>query len=577
MNSFYSTARKFAVISLLGLSAGTSLKAQSFFFDDDRDQVFFPNNLVVSRSVYDNKASNVKIGTILPPNCASTTGGCSASTGAPYNGTYPFVFNNDVYDSNFGVTSAIYLDQITPFGWLINSIEVPNSSQHGFKSTGNQLVTSFSSKSELALNLSTDGRILTFMGYVSPIDAIDISNSNTPAAVDPTDPVGLNTYRAVAAVDSKGRFTFTETNAYSGNNGRAAILNNTDGANVVYTAGNAGNGANPQPNGIILGAGAQFIVPTSTPESFQTPTTPAPLASFSVTQLGDKADKVGKDDNFRGLTIFNNVVYFTKGSGSNGVNTVYFVDTTGTACPKGVGIPAVGAQLPISPLAYDPTKLQTTGLPNDMCILAGFPTALAKTANPVAAPFGIWFANADTLYVADEGDGYTGGTDLYTHAAAQTAAGLQKWVFNSTTQTWSHAYTLQTGLELGVPYTVHGYPTGNNPATNLPWAPATGGLRNITGHVDRDGSVTLWAITSTVSGNGDVGADPNRLMVLRDKLTNTDPTVAAEEKFFVLRQAEFAEVLRGVSLTPGSDVTRARHDFDHGFDHDHDGDHDDRW
>ena len=42
-----------------------------------------------------------------------------------------------------------------------------------------------------------------------------------------------------------------------------------------------------------------------------------------------KADKTGKDTNFRGLTIFNNVVYFTKGSGSNGVNTVYFIDTTG--------------------------------------------------------------------------------------------------------------------------------------------------------------------------------------------------------------------------------------------------------
>ncbi|PMX77817.1 hypothetical protein C1X47_32745, partial [Pseudomonas sp. MPR-R2A2] len=89
-----------------------------------------------------------------------------------------------------------------------------------------------------------------------------------------------------------------------------------------------------------------------------------------------------------------------------------------------------------------------SGLSSNMCILAGFPTALAKTANPVAYPFGIWFANADTLYVADEGDGYAGGTDLYTHAAGQKTAGLQKWVFNSSTGSWSLAYTLQTGLEL---------------------------------------------------------------------------------------------------------------------------------
>ena len=88
------------------------------------------------------------------------------------------------------------------------------------------MVTSFSSKSELALNLSTDGKYLTFMGYVAPIDAIDVSNSNTPGVVDPTNPVGENAYRAVAQVDAKGNFQFTETNAYSGNNGRAAILNN---------------------------------------------------------------------------------------------------------------------------------------------------------------------------------------------------------------------------------------------------------------------------------------------------------------------------------------------------------------
>ncbi|HEY6412665.1 MAG TPA: hypothetical protein VIX42_03195 [Edaphobacter sp.] len=568
MNQIYTVAKSAAIFSLCVLAASIPSNAQDARFDKDRDFFFFPGNLVVSRSVYDNNPNNVKVGTILPPNCASTTGGCSAATGAPYNGAYPFVFNNDVYDANFGLTSAIFLDQLTPFGWRINTLEVPNSSQRGIKSSSNQLVTSFSSKSELALNLSTNGRILTFMGYVSPIDALDVSNSNTPAAVDPTDPVGLTNYRAVATVDSSGRFTFTETNAYSGNNGRAAILNNTDGANVIYTAGNAGNGANPQPNGIVLGAGAQFIEPSTAPESFQTPTTPTPLASFSVTLLGDKADKIGKDDNFRGLTVFNDVVYFTKGSGGNGVNTVYFVDTTGTACPKGVGIPAVGAKLPVSPLAYDPTKLQTTGLPSNMCILAGFPTALAKTANPVAAPFGLWFANADTLYVADEGDGYTGGADLYTHAAAQTAAGLQKWVFNSNTNSWSLAHTLQTGLELGTPYTIAHYPTGNNPATNLPWAPATGGLRNLTGHVDRDGYVAIWAITSTISGNGDVGADPNRLVVIRDLQSNTDLTVAAKEKFFTLRQADYAEVLRGVSLTPGTDVAHDRHDYDHGYDHD---------
>ena len=464
---------------------------------------FFPGNLIVSRSVYDNNANNVKVGALLPPNCTNTVGPCVSATN---DGTFPYVFNNALVDSSFGITSKLYLDQITPGGSLLNILEIPNSSMHNIRSESNQLVTSFSSKSEGALNLSTDGKLLTFIDYVAPVNTIEVSNSNTPGVIDPTNPVGVAYYRAAVTLNRNGKFTFTETNAYSGNNGRAAILNNTNGANFFYTSGNAGNGANPQPNGVILGAGAQILDPSTAPESFQTPGTPTPVASFNVTELGDKADKIGKDDNFRGMTIFNNVLYYTKGSGGNGVNTVYFVDTTGTACPKGVGVPAPGAPLPISPLSYVAANLQTSGLPNNMCILAGFPTALAKGTN-VAYPFGIWFANADTLYVADEGDG-SGGATLYTHAAAQTTAGIQKWIFNSTAKTWSLAYTLQTGLDLGIPYTVNKYPTGTNTATKLPWSPATDGIRNITGSLDDDGNATIYGITSTVSGSGDQGADP---------------------------------------------------------------------
>jgi hypothetical protein len=537
----------------LGYLVGGPASAQDFHRDHDRDRQFLPGNLVVSRTVYDNNPNNVKVGIVLPPNCAATTGGCSAASGAPYNGSYPLVWNNDIYDASFGVTSKIYLDQITPFGWLINSLEVPNNSQRGINSKSDQLVTSFSSKSEIALNLSTDRRYLTFIGYVSPIDAIDVSNSNTPGAVDTTDPVGENNFRAVARVDAFGRFNFTETNAYSGNNGRAAVLYNSEGENLFFTAGNAGNGSNPQPAGVVLGAGTQLIDALTEPEAEQDPGTPTPVGSFSVTLLGAKADKVGKDDNYRGLTIFNNVLYYTKGSGSNGVNTVYFLDTTGLACPKGVGLPSSSAKLPTSPLTYDPSTIVSTGLASNMCILSGFPSTPNKSATVTAFPFGIWFADANTLYVADEGDGYTGGTDLYTHAAAQTTAGLQKWVFNGTT--WTLAYTLQNGLGLGSAYQIHGYPTGNNPATNLPWAPATDGLRNITGRVNHDGTVTIWAITSTISGNGDTGADPNRLVAITDRLKNTDVTKAASEKFFTVRQAGFAEALRGVSFTPDADTT----------------------
>ena len=68
-----------------------------------------------------------------------------------------------------------------------------------------------------------------------------------------------------------------------------------------------------------------------------------------------------------------------------------------------------------------------------------------------------------------------------------------------------------------------------------------------------DGKVTIWGITSTVSGNGDQGADPNKLVRVTDLLKNTDPAVAAEESFSVVRSAQNLEVLRGVAPTPAGD------------------------
>jgi hypothetical protein len=394
------------------------------------------------------------------------------------------------------------------------------------------------------------------MGYAAPVGTLDVSNANTPGAIDPTNPVTGAYYRAVATVDNDGQFHFTETNAYSGNNGRAAIVADSgDSDPLIFTAGNAGNGANPQPAGIVLGAGAQALAPSIGPEAFQNPGTPTPVASFSITQLpaNPKADKIGKDDNFRGLTIYNNVVFYTKGSGSNGINTVYFLDTTGNACPgTGVGLPQPGATLPTSPIAYNPATVASTGLASNLCILKGFNTTVAKTST-ASFPFGLWFANANTLYVADEGNGtdtYSTSTNTYTAASAQTTAGLQKWVFNAAAGSWQRAYTLQSGLNLGQPYTVAGYPTGDNTATGLPWAPATDGLRNITGRLNPNGTATIWAVTSTVSGSGDQGADPNQVVTITDPLAATSP--AASEKFTTLRAAGFGEVLRGVSLTPGA-------------------------
>jgi hypothetical protein len=65
-----------------------------------------------------------------------------------------------------------------------------------------------------------------------------------------------------------------------------------------------------------------------------------------------------------------------------------------------------------------------------------------------------------------------------------------------------------------------------------------------------DGTVTIYEITSTVSANGDQGADPNKVVAITDVLANTAPTVAAKETFTTLKSAAAGEVLRGVAFAP---------------------------
>jgi uncharacterized protein (TIGR03437 family) len=471
---------------------------------------FTAGNLLLSRSVYTGDATSVVVGSVLPPVCpasanAAAAGACGAKATA--NGAYASttnsnnVFNNDTVDGSFGITSPIFLDQLTPAGVTINSFAVPT----------NMIVTSFSSKSELGLNLSTDGSVLTFMGYVTAPNTVDVSNSNTPAVYDPTNPSGGSYFRAVAQVGANGAIEVTPTNAYNGNNGRAAILANGQ----YYMVGNSNNGT-ATPANVVAAAGVQI----STPGQAAT-TAPTEIGGFNIDsvinpatgQLYTQVDKAGKDNNFRGLTIFNNTLYVSKGSGSNGIDTVYQVGNAGSL----------------------PTLANAATAP--ITVLPGLPTAAAKTAGATNDyPFGIWFANATTLYVADEGDG------VLADAAGSKTAGLQKWILSG--GTWTMAYVLQNGLSLGVPYSVPNYPTALNPAT--------AGLRNMTGIVNSNGTVTLYAVTSTVSANGDQGADPNKLVSITDTLANTTAAGAATETFTTVRTAVAGEILRGISFTPSS-------------------------
>ena len=132
---------------------------------------------------------------------------------------FPTVFNNAATDGHFGITSPIFLDDLTTDGHRLDTLPIPTD----------QIVTSFSSKSELALHLSTDGKSLTFVGYrggpgfPTAANIFDVSNGNTPGLIDPTNAAVGQYYRSVAEVDAHGHLMITEGNAYSGDNGRGAV------------------------------------------------------------------------------------------------------------------------------------------------------------------------------------------------------------------------------------------------------------------------------------------------------------------------------------------------------------------
>ena len=73
----------------------------------------------------------------------------------------------------------------------------------------------------------------------------------------------------------------------------------------------------------------------------------------------------------------------------------------------------------------------------------------------------------------------------------------------------------------------------------------TVGLRNLTGVVGSDGSVTLWATTSTSSASTDNGADPNKVVRITDQLSAT--TLPANEIFETVKGPTYGTVYRGVA------------------------------
>jgi hypothetical protein len=477
-----------------GIAAGfgTSARAQGFSFD--------PNALIVSETTFVPSFGEANALTVGSPIIVAGSPETGTTGNAVAGDANLSVFTNSSVDGNFGITAPLTLVQINPeTGALVaTSLTLPTS----------QIVTSFSSKSEGSIYLSQNGQSLTIAGYNvadgrNPVGALDVSNASTSAANgNPSGSGNANgiANRTVAQIGSDGTVTTTNFNAYSGNNPRGAILSN----GTYYTVGNANAG----------NTGVEALTPGNSATQTTAANNSTQIGQYNVTQQGYAADKVTKDNNFRGETIFNDTLYVTKGSGSNGIDTVYQVGATG-ALANGGTLPA---NAPIT-------------------ILPGFSAALAKPGADYT-PFGLFFANSTTLYVADEGTGDAADVGTGGHA------GLEKWSFIG--GKWQLDYTLQTGL-VGLTQT---YDAADG--DGLVGTVTEQGLRDITGVVNADGSVTIYGVTSTTDtiANNDNGDDPNQLVAITDVLGDTSASQVTAEDFDTLIQAAPGTVIRGVSGAP---------------------------
>jgi hypothetical protein len=470
--------------------------------------LFVPGSLVVSSSTYDRTQGAVAGLTAGMTTLAGAT--ATATSTAVAGNNYVTVWNNETVDPSFGVTSPIQIADIDPgTGHVLSKVTVPAV----------QVVTSFPSKSELGLHLTKDasGSHLVFVGYGGAgVGALDVSNSDAVVGQDPTNLVTFafgTSYafaRTIVSMDGAGHFSYTPTINYGGNNGRSALLGSNG---LYYSVGNANNGSASTfgPNGtnpdVTETTGLEVVTPINAATSNVAipPGNSAQVNPLIQLQFGtNKPDKAGKDNNYRGITEFGGALYFTKGSGSNGIDTVYTVPTLPTV--------ANAATTTIS-------------------VVPGFPNDSAKATGGNFTPFAVFFANATTMYVTDEGSGNT--LDQQSHA------GLQKWSLVGST--WQLDYVLQAGL-------IGTVDTGLTGADG-PWSNVTAvGLRNLTGVVNGD-QVTLWATTSTASGAGDPGADPNKVVVITDQLSATTATaVVTGESFSTVIGPTYGTVYRGVAF-----------------------------
>ena len=299
------------------------------------------------------------------------------------------------------VGTAVFIDEYTPTGTLVQTIPLPTSSTAG----SNQALVLGNNNSEGELNLSTDGKDLLLAGYDSTVGgAVDAATS-------------ASTPRTIGEISGAGTV-----------NTKTALTDLASGANVRGATGSDATGfwAAGQDKGTAL-SGVRYV-----PSLGSSVTTSTPLTSSTIA-------------NARNVEIWNGQLYVTQNKAAGTI--IEALDgSTGSLQTPTTGTPTVNALPNIGATPYLAANTST----NTNAKTGSF--FFAKIGS--AADFQINGADSgyNTLYVADSDAAHSTGS----------APGITKysyvsnaWVSNGTLGSSSLSYEGLTGSVSGSTVTLY--------------------------------------------------------------------------------------------------------------------------
>ena len=407
----------------------------------------------------------------------SNTGSYLDNQAAPLS-LYQFQLNNAANGVIAGTTAS-----------KAGSLMLPQTSTVG----GNYAVSGeYGSSSEGTLQLTGNGQALTIMGYAVNAAAYNATydvNGTGTALAQSTNGTGAasDVSRVIAVIGANGSVNSTTalTNVFNANNPRSVY--STNGTSFYIS----GQGNKDTTGGVyyVSSVGA---------------TTATPITGVDTNSKSNGS----YNQDTRDVQVVNGQLVTSVDSTEG--SSAFVRDMVGT----------VGTGTPTTTLNQAPTAL--SGITGKISLANGDGNSINGSSGKVyLSPEQFYYANANTLYIADSGNPKSCGLG---------DGCLQKWTLSN--GTWTLDYTLAAGLGLVSDTNTTG----------------TSGLFGLTGQVVTINGKQEVELFATSEGLADT--DQSYLFGITDQLSDTTAAQASSESFVDLAAAPADSTFRGVAFAP---------------------------